>query len=176
MQVQRLGQVGREAGRLTTGQVLRAGLAGHGDHRDGLGGRLGAQPSFARTPALAEILALHALAPIRVITLAPDGDEALALVPQLVQAGMRVQIGHSAASYEQALQALQQGASGFTHLFNAMSALHHREPAGRQKAVRGKRLHRGGLEIFVVRGRDEDEVEGFSSVGKPFHHRDAISG
>jgi N-acetylglucosamine-6-phosphate deacetylase len=41
---------------------------------------------------------------------------------------MRVQLGHSAASYEQALAALQQGAQGFTHLFNAMSPLHHRAP------------------------------------------------
>ena len=52
----------------------------------------------------------------------------LALIPALVEAGMRVQIGHSDASYEQAMAAIEQGASGFTHLFNAMSALHHRAP------------------------------------------------
>ena len=58
-------------------------------------GRLGAQPAFSRLPALAEILALHALAPIRVITLAPEVDGALALIPALVEAGMRVQIGRA---------------------------------------------------------------------------------
>jgi N-acetylglucosamine-6-phosphate deacetylase len=41
---------------------------------------------------------------------------------------MRVQIGHTGASYEEAAQALAQGASSFTHLFNAMSGLHHRAP------------------------------------------------
>ncbi len=91
-------------------------------------GRLGAQPPFTRAPALDEILALHRLAPIRVLTLAPDDDAALALIPPLVAAGLRVQIGHSSASYEQAHAALQHGASGFTHLFNAMSGFHHRDP------------------------------------------------
>jgi N-acetylglucosamine-6-phosphate deacetylase len=90
--------------------------------------RLGAQPAFARPPRLEEVLALHAIAPIRLLTLAPELPEALALIPALVAAGLRVQIGHSAASYEQACAALQLGASGFTHLFNAMSPLHQRAP------------------------------------------------
>lgn len=90
--------------------------------------KLGAQPAFARAPALAEVLALHAIAPIRVLTLAPEVSGMLALIPALVGAGMRVQIGHTAASYEEALAALRQGARGFTHLFNAMSALHQRAP------------------------------------------------
>jgi len=105
-------------------RVLGVHLEGPYIHPD----RLGAQPAFARPPSLAEILRLHALAPIRVITLAPETEGALALIPQLVQAGLRVQIGHSAASYEQACSALQHGASGFTHLFNAMGLFHHRTP------------------------------------------------
>ena len=90
--------------------------------------RLGAQPAFARLPLLAEVLRLTSIAPIRVLTLAPEVEGALALIPALVDAGMRVQIGHSAATYEQASAALRCGAAGFTHLFNAMSALHHRAP------------------------------------------------
>ncbi|MEN9629868.1 MAG: hypothetical protein RJA10_3096 [Pseudomonadota bacterium] len=97
--------------------------------------RLGAQPAFARLPQQDEILALHALAPIRVITLAPDTEGALAMIPALVQAGLRVQIGHSAASYEQACAALQCGAGGFTHLFNAMGAFHHRNPGATGAAL-----------------------------------------
>ena len=90
--------------------------------------KLGAQPAFARPPLLPEVLALHAIAPIRLVTLAPEVAGNLALIPALVEAGMRVQIGHTGATYEQAWAALQQGASGFTHLFNAMSPLHHRAP------------------------------------------------
>jgi N-acetylglucosamine-6-phosphate deacetylase len=50
------------------------------------------------------------------------------MVSALVAAGMRVQIGHSAARYEDACAALRCGASSFTHLFNAMSGLHQRAP------------------------------------------------
>ena len=99
------------------------------------GERLGAQPPFARAPSLQEILALNALAPIRLVTLAPEVAGNLAIIPALVAAGMRVQIGHSVATYEQALAALQQGASGFTHLFNAMSGLHHRAPGAAGAAL-----------------------------------------
>jgi len=90
--------------------------------------QLGAQPAFAAAPSAAAILALHALAPIRVVTLAPELAGALETTAALVAAGIRVQIGHSAGSYEQACAALHAGASGFTHLFNAMSGLHHRAP------------------------------------------------
>jgi len=90
--------------------------------------KLGAQPAFARAPSLAEISALHAIAPIRLVTLAPEVSGMLALIPALVGLGLRVQIGHTAASYEQAVEAMDAGASGFTHLFNAMSTLHHRAP------------------------------------------------
>jgi N-acetylglucosamine-6-phosphate deacetylase len=107
-----------------TARVLGVHLEGPYIHPE----RLGAQPPFARTPSLQEILALHGLAPIRVITLAPDTEGALGLIPALVEAGMRVQVGHSAASYEQACAAMGAGASGFTHLFNAMGAFHHRKP------------------------------------------------
>ncbi|MCE2656993.1 MAG: N-acetylglucosamine-6-phosphate deacetylase [Rubrivivax sp.] len=90
--------------------------------------RLGAQPAFASSLSLEAMDLLMPLAPIRVITLAPEAGQTLALIPALVARGIRVQLGHSDASYEQACAALEAGACGFTHLFNAMSALHHRAP------------------------------------------------
>ena len=90
--------------------------------------KLGAQPDFAIPASLHDILMLHELAPIRVITLAPEMDGHLELIPTLRQAGFHVQIGHSTGSYEQGVAALRHGASGFTHLFNAMSGLQHRAP------------------------------------------------
>ena len=48
--------------------------------------------------------------------------------PDNAHGGIRVQIGHTLGSYEEGVAALDHGASGFTHLFNAMSGLHHREP------------------------------------------------
>jgi N-acetylglucosamine-6-phosphate deacetylase len=49
-------------------------------------------------------------------------------IESLVAAGHRVQLGHTLGSYEDGVDALARGARGFTHLFNAMTGLHHREP------------------------------------------------
>ena len=91
-------------------------------------GKLGAQPDYARPLDGAEIRRLHALAPIKLITLAPEVAGNVDVIESLVAAGYRVQIGHSLASYEEVVSAIERGAGGFTHLYNAMSALHHREP------------------------------------------------
>lgn len=91
-------------------------------------GKLGAQPDFTRPVALEELARLNALAPIRLITLAPEVAGNLAQVKALSEAGYAVQLGHTLASYEESVQALAHGARGFTHLFNAMAPLHHRAP------------------------------------------------
>ncbi len=89
---------------------------------------LGAQPDFARPLALDELAKLHALAPIRLITLAPEVPGNMALIAALVAAGFTVQLGHTAGTYEDGIEAMALGAKGFTHLFNAMSGMHHRKP------------------------------------------------
>ena len=91
-------------------------------------GRLGAQPDFARAATLQDVLALHAIAPLRLVTIAPELPGHLALIVELRAHGFVVQIGHSAGSYDDGVAALRAGATGFTHLFNAMTGLHHREP------------------------------------------------
>jgi N-acetylglucosamine-6-phosphate deacetylase len=90
--------------------------------------RLGAQPDAVQPLDLAEFDALNALAPIRLVTLAPELPGHLDLIGALRRRGVAVQIGHSAGLYEDGLAALEHGATGFTHLFNAMTGLHHREP------------------------------------------------
>jgi N-acetylglucosamine-6-phosphate deacetylase len=90
--------------------------------------RLGAQPGFARPADLREVMQLHALAPIRVLTLAPELAGHLQIIRQLKDLGIVVQCGHSGGSYEDGVAALMAGMRGFTHLFNAMSPLHHRKP------------------------------------------------
>lgn len=89
---------------------------------------LGAQPCFPQTPDIAAIERLRAKVAIRLVTLAPEIDAGHALVRHLAARGIAVQIGHSGASYEEACAALDAGATGFTHLFNAMTPLHHRAP------------------------------------------------
>lgn len=117
------------------GELARSGAPGAarilGVHLEGPyinKGKLGAQPDFARPVALAELRELDALAPIRLLTLAPEVPGNMEAIPELVAAGFRVQVGHTLGSYEDGRQALEQGARGFTHLFNAMTPLHHRLP------------------------------------------------
>ncbi len=90
--------------------------------------KLGAQPDFVRRASIAEVLALHALAPVVLVTLAPELPGNLDIIPALRAAGFRVQIGHTLGTYEDGVAALERGAGGFTHLFNAMSGMHHRAP------------------------------------------------
>ena len=91
-------------------------------------GKLGAQPDFARPVSLAELRELDALAPVRLLTLAPEVPGNMDAIAELVAAGFRVQVGHTLGTYEDGVQALARGARGFTHLFNAMTPLHHRMP------------------------------------------------
>lgn len=90
--------------------------------------KLGAQPDAAVRATLDELRHYLSLATIRVATLAPELDGHLGVIAFLAERGVRVQTGHSLASYEQALAALEHGAGGFTHLYNAMSPLSHRAP------------------------------------------------
>ena len=90
--------------------------------------KLGAQPDFARPVQLHELNALNMLAPIRLITMAPEVPGNMDLINTLCDAGYRIQIGHTTGSYEDGVNALTRGAGSFTHLFNAMTGLHHRAP------------------------------------------------
>jgi len=61
------------------------------------------------------------------LTVAPETLRA-GQIEQLTEAGVRVFCGHTAASFEQAMAAVEEGAIGFTHLFNAMTPLESRAP------------------------------------------------
>ncbi len=65
---------------------------------------------------------------LRVVTLAPEQPHALELTTRLLQRGVFVNMGHSDATYEDARRGYEFGARGVTHMFNAMSGFHHREP------------------------------------------------
>jgi N-acetylglucosamine-6-phosphate deacetylase len=90
--------------------------------------KLGAQPPETLPASLDLVRAWHALAPVRALTLAPEIPGHLALIPQLAALGIRVQLGHSAGTYDDGVAALSAGAAGFTHLFNGMSGFAHRAP------------------------------------------------
>ena len=97
-------------------------------------GYKGAQPEeFIRPIVLTEIEHIiarsqNARLPLQIMTVAPNQPGALEAVRLLVASGVRVNMGHSGATRDEALAGISAGADGVTHLFNAMAPLHHREP------------------------------------------------
>jgi N-acetylglucosamine-6-phosphate deacetylase len=65
---------------------------------------------------------------VRIVTIAPELPGALHVIEACREMGFLVQMGHSDATYEQAEEGKRAGATGITHLFNAMRGFHHREP------------------------------------------------
>jgi N-acetylglucosamine-6-phosphate deacetylase len=65
---------------------------------------------------------------VRIVDYAPEEDEESRFLATLVRLGVLACIGHTAATYEQAITAIDEGARHSTHLFNAMTPLEHRAP------------------------------------------------
>jgi N-acetylglucosamine-6-phosphate deacetylase len=90
--------------------------------------RLGAHPALnlePRSDAFDQVLAMSAL---RLITLAPELPGALDAIRRLNARGVVVSIGHTNATLDEANAGIAAGAWMFTHLFNAMRPLNHRDP------------------------------------------------
>jgi N-acetylglucosamine-6-phosphate deacetylase len=93
--------------------------------------RAGAQPLEHLRPAtLSEPDGLleAAVGIAKLVTLAPELDGGTDLVQAVVARGMVAALGHSNASFDQAIAAFAAGARHVTHLCNGMRPLHHREP------------------------------------------------
>ena len=65
---------------------------------------------------------------IGIVTVAPEVEGGFDLIEWLTTRGLRVSLGHSGATYEQAQAAIAAGARHATHLFNRMPPLDHRRP------------------------------------------------
>ena len=66
---------------------------------------------------------------IRSVTLAPEMDEGHETIKEVSRkTDILISMGHTAAKFEEAVSAVNDGVSHATHLFNAMTALAHRDP------------------------------------------------
>jgi N-acetylglucosamine-6-phosphate deacetylase len=88
------------------------------------------EPSLLRDPDPAELSRLLAAGNgvLRMITIAPERAGALKAVAAVADAGVVAAIGHTDTDFAGALAAVEAGATVATHLFNAMPAIHHRDP------------------------------------------------
>ncbi|MFD7523179.1 N-acetylglucosamine-6-phosphate deacetylase [Paenibacillus chitinolyticus] len=85
---------------------------------------------FLRHPDLAEMKEIFDEADglIKMVTIAPELPGGMELISFLKETGVIIAVAHSDATYEEAKQAFEAGASHVTHCFNGMRPIHHRDP------------------------------------------------
>lgn len=88
----------------------------------------GAQnPAFVRGADFEEVSALNEIAPVLLISLAPETPGAIDFIQQATAAGITCSAGHSSATHADFEKAKAAGLKHLTHFCNQMSPLHHRE-------------------------------------------------
>jgi N-acetylglucosamine-6-phosphate deacetylase len=102
-------------------ECLRRPPAGHPGSGDGQG------PGEFSGEDILEVIA-GARQDVGIVTLAPELPGGIDLVRTLVSAGHRVSLGHTGASLDEAMAAIDAGARHATHLFNRMTPITHRAP------------------------------------------------
>ncbi|AKI50106.1 N-acetylglucosamine-6-phosphate deacetylase [Listeria monocytogenes] len=126
-------------------------------------------PAHLRHPDLKEMKKIFDEADglIKMVTIAPELPGGIEIIDFLKKRGVVVAIAHSNATYEEAQDAFEKGASHITHCFNAMPAIHHRAPGlvaaalendsiSVQAIVDGVHLHPGIVRlIHKIKGPDK---------------------
>lgn len=80
---------------------------------------------------------------IRLVTLSPEREHAPRRIRDLVEHGVLVSLGHTNATYEDFVAGIDSGARKATHLFNAMTSIHHRAPGAMVAAMVDDRVTTG---------------------------------
>ncbi|TWH80670.1 N-acetylglucosamine-6-phosphate deacetylase [Sedimentibacter saalensis] len=91
----------------------------------------GAQPDkFIRDPDIIFIKELIKISDnkLKMVSIAPEKDGALELIRYLKEKNVAVSMAHSNATYEEAMNGINNGATISTHLYNGMRSFNHREP------------------------------------------------
>ena len=93
-------------------------------------GKLGVMKSDFLPCSIENFEKLYAAADgmLKVMTIAPEREYATEVIAEGARRGVRMSLGHTLASYEEAMSGIEAGATGATHTFNAMAPLNHREP------------------------------------------------
>jgi N-acetylglucosamine-6-phosphate deacetylase len=101
--------------------------------------------SSRRDPDPELVERLLAAGPVRLMTLAPERPGALDLIDLLQARGVRVSLGHTNATADEAEAAFDRGVGTVTHLFNAMRPFRHRDPG-----VAGAALARRDVVVQLI--------------------------
>lgn len=98
---------------------------------------------YLTDPAPAAIATLLETGLVKLVTLAPERSGALDAIRTLTEAGVLVSVGHSDATAAQVRAAADAGARKVTHIFNAQTGVHHRDPGVAVQALIDDRLSPG---------------------------------
>jgi len=91
--------------------------------------RAGAQdPAHMAPPEPGELARFLDLGIVRLMTIAPELPANAAVLDELTRRGITASAGHTDATYEQMVTAVDRGVRHATHTYNAMRPLHHRDP------------------------------------------------
>lgn len=104
-------------------QILGCNLEGpfiSDEYKGAHDGRYIIKPDFSRIKDFMDV--------IKLVTIAPEEKGSDEFIESCIKNGIITSIGHTKANYEQAMRAIGKGASHITHIFNAMTPLHHRNP------------------------------------------------
>lgn len=126
-------------------------------------------PAHLRVPADVPFEDLEALVDgLRIVTIAPELDGALELIAWLDRRGVVASLGHSAADLVTSRSGFDAGARSTTHLFNAMTGLHHRDPglalaaltedAAYTELIADRHHVHPALWSLIVRAKPEDRL------------------
>lgn len=89
----------------------------------------GAQSSvFIREPDKSEYTKWFNTGVVKIITCAPEIHGSTEFISAALANGIRISVGHTNSSYENAIHAIDLGVTQATHLFNGMPGIHHRKP------------------------------------------------
>lgn len=92
---------------------------------------------------------------LKMLTLAPELEGSLALIDYLKKQNIAIAMGHSNASYDESMEAIERGGTIATHLFNAMGSFNHREPGLLTAALLDDRVF---CEIIYDRYHNHDKA------------------
>ncbi len=104
---------------------------------------------------------------LKIMTVAPEIDGADELIKYATSKGVQISMGHTIATYDEAMKGIEAGANAMTHTFNASRSIHHREPGVLVAALNDDRVfcevicdfihvHKAVIEmIHKLKGRDK---------------------
>lgn len=101
------------------------------------------------------------------IAIAPERENSLEFIREATKDGVNIALGHSNATYEEAMNAVKYGANIFVHTYNGMSPLHHRNPGMVGAALTsdaycevicdGHHVHKGAIKL-VLKTKTSDKM------------------